>query len=185
MIKTYQYIALAAIALGLAACSQEDDFIPQGNQKGAPIAIASAGVADLTTRATITTIEGTDYLTEGSIGVFVASTTDNANYKGTNLEWKYENSAWVVASGTKVVFEADGTKQTIGAYYPYSAELTGGKYYNIDLPGTYDENYEKLFKFLSKIPTIYATNAYLFMLFLSVFRSCMARYAPLKKEKTF
>ena len=35
--KTYQYIALAVLALGMAACTQEDDFIPQGNQKGAPI----------------------------------------------------------------------------------------------------------------------------------------------------
>ena len=63
MKKTYQYIALAVLTLGMAACSQEDDFIPQGNHKGAPLAIASAGVADLTTRATITTIEETDYLT--------------------------------------------------------------------------------------------------------------------------
>ena len=37
--KTYKYIALAAIALGFAACSQEEDFTPQGNQKGAPITI--------------------------------------------------------------------------------------------------------------------------------------------------
>ena len=27
--KTYKYIALAAIALGFAACTQDDDFTPQ------------------------------------------------------------------------------------------------------------------------------------------------------------
>ena len=47
MKKAYQHIALAALALSFAACTQEDDFTPQGNQKDAPLAIASAGVAEL------------------------------------------------------------------------------------------------------------------------------------------
>ena len=138
MKKTYQYIALAAIALGFAACTQEDDFTPQGNQKGAPLAIASAGVANLTTRATITTTDGTDYLTGGSIGVFVKSDTD-ARYKGDNLEWNYDGS-WKPSS-TTVLYEADGTKQTIGAYYPYTAELTEGTC-AIELPEAFGSNYE-------------------------------------------
>ena len=65
MKKTYQYIALAVLTIGLAACTQEDDFTPQGNQKDAPLDIASAGVANLTTRATI---DSNDNLVEGSMG---------------------------------------------------------------------------------------------------------------------
>lgn len=139
MKKTYQYIALAVLTLGMAACSQEDDFIPQGNQKGAPLAIASAGVADLTTRATITTIEETDYLTGGSMGVFVKSDNTNTRYKGDNLEWNY-NGSWKPAS-TTVLYEADATKQTIGAYYPYTTELTDGTC-AIELPEIFGDDYE-------------------------------------------
>ena len=65
MKRTYLYIALAVLTIGLAACTQEEDFIPQGNQKDAPLAIASAGVAELTTRATI----NNDYL-EGEASVY-------------------------------------------------------------------------------------------------------------------
>ena len=32
MIKTFKYIALATIALAFTACSQEDDFVPQGGE---------------------------------------------------------------------------------------------------------------------------------------------------------
>ena len=139
MIKTYKYIALVALAFGFAACSQEDDFIPQGNQKGDPLAIASAGVVNLTTRATISTIEGTNCLTGGSMGVFVKSENTNTRYKGDNLKWEYDGS-WKPSS-TTVLYEADGTKQQIGAYYPYTAELTEGTCM-IELPETFDDKYE-------------------------------------------
>ena len=93
MKRTYLYIALAVLTIGLAACTQEDDFTPQGNQKDAPLAIASAGVAELTTRATI----NNDYLEGGSIGVFVTSTTDNDRYSGNNIKWTYGNTIWSVS----------------------------------------------------------------------------------------
>lgn len=138
MKKTYQYIALAVLALGLAACTQEDDFTPQGNQKDAPLAIASAGVADLTTRATIT--DG--MLTEGSIGVYVTSTTEKDRYKGSNVQWTYTDGSWQLATGsTAVLFENNGKNQKIGAYYPYTTELTNGLF-AIELPETFDSNYE-------------------------------------------
>ncbi len=139
MKKTYQYIALAALVLGLTACAQEDDFIPQGNQKGAPLAIASAGVANLTTRAAITTIEETDYLTGGSIGVFVKSENTDTRYKGDNLEWIYDGS-WKPASAT-VLYEANEKTQQIGAYYPYKETLADGKY-PVELPETFGDDYE-------------------------------------------
>ena len=133
--KTYQYIALAALALSFAACTQEDDFTPQGNQKDAPLAIASAGVAELTTRATI----NNDRLEEGSIGVYVYSTTGDS-YKGDNIKWTYRNGFWELDAETVVLFENNGEKQQIAAYYPY-AEPTEGKV-QITLPEAYGDDYD-------------------------------------------
>ena len=137
--KTYKYIALAALALSFAACTQEDDFTPQGNQKDTPLAIASAGVAELTTRATITTQNRTDYLTGGSIGVYVYSTTGDS-YKGDNIKWTYRNGFWELDAETVVLFENNGEKQQIAAYYPY-AEPTEGKV-QITLPEAYGDDYD-------------------------------------------
>ena len=132
--KTYQHIALAALALSFAACTQ-DDFTPQGNQKDAPLAIASAGVAELTTRATI----NNDRLEEGSIGVYVYSTTGDS-YKGDNIKWTYRNGFWELDAETVVLFENNGGKQQIAAYYPY-AEPTEGKV-QITLPEAYGDDYD-------------------------------------------
>ncbi len=141
MKKAYQYIALAVLTLGVAACTQEDDFTQQGNQKDAPLAIASAGVANLTTRATISTIEGTDYLTGGSMGVFVKSIT-GGRYEGSNIEWTYGNDGWKLDDATVVLFENNGEKQQIAAYYPYNENLDTDNVYSISLPEAYSEDYE-------------------------------------------
>ena len=138
MIKTYKYIALAALALGIAACTQEDGFTPQGNQKDAPLAISSAGVANLTTRATITTTDGTDYLASGSMGVFVTSDNTDTRYNGDNLKWDYAGG-WKATEAT-VCYEADGESQKIGAYFPYMEPVDGK--YKIELPETFGTDYE-------------------------------------------
>ena len=135
--KTYQYIALAVLALGMAACTQEDDFIPQGNQKDAPLAIASAGVANLTTRATI---DSDDNLVEGSMGVFVTSTS-GGRYEGSNIKWTY-NNGWNLDAATVVLYENDDTKQQIGAYYPYTSNLTDEGKFAIELPEQFGSDYE-------------------------------------------
>lgn len=135
--KTYQYIALAVLALGMAACTQEDDFIPQGNQKDAPLGIASAGVANLTTRATI---DSDDNLVEGSMGVFVTSTS-GGRYEGSNIKWTY-NNGWNLDAATVVLYENDDTKQQIGAYYPYTSELTDEGKFAIELPEQFGSDYE-------------------------------------------
>ena len=137
MKKTYQYIALAVLTLGLAACSQEDDFIPQGNQKDAPLAIASAGVTNLTTRATI---DSDDNLVEGSMGVFVTSTS-GGRYEGRNIKWTY-NNGWNLDAATVVLYENDDTKQQIGAYYPYTSNLTDEGKFAIELPEQFGSDYE-------------------------------------------
>lgn len=139
MKKTYQYIALAVLTLGLAACTQED-FTPQGNQKDAPLAIASTGVTDLTTRATITTENGTDYLTDGSMGIFVTSTT-GGRYEGSNIKWTY-NNGWALDDATIVLFENNVEKQKIAAYYPHNENLGTGNTYSIELPEVYSADYE-------------------------------------------
>ncbi len=129
------YIALAALALSFAACTQEDDFTLEGNQKDTPLAIASAGVAELTTRATI----NNDRLEGGSIGVYVYSTTGDS-YKGDNIKWTYRNGFWELDAETVVLFENNGEKQQIAAYYPY-AEPTAGKV-QITLPEAYGDDYD-------------------------------------------
>lgn len=138
MKRTYLYIALAVLTIGLAACTQEDDFTPQGNQKDAPLAIASAGVAELTTRATI----NNDYLEGGSIGVFVTSTTDNDRYSGNNIKWTYGNDGWKLDDATVVLFENNGEKQQIAAYYPHNENLGADNTYSIELPEVYGADYE-------------------------------------------
>ena len=140
MKKTYQYIALAALALSLAACSQEDDFIPQGNQKGAPITIASVGVANLATRATIED----DKLVEGNIGVTITSTGNDDRYKGSNVRWYGSNGVWGLVENQKVVlYEGNGESQKVYAYYPYAKDIIEGtENFPVTLPETFGSNFE-------------------------------------------
>ena len=138
--KTYQYIALAAIALGFAACSQEEDFTPQGNQKGAPITIASVGVANLATRATIED----DKLVEGNIGVTITSTGNDDRYKGSNVRWYGSDGVWGLVENQKVVlYEGNGESQKIYAYYPYASDIIEGtENLPVTLPEAFGSNFE-------------------------------------------
>ena len=138
--KTYQYIALAVLAFGMAACTQEDDFIPQGNQKGAPITIASVGVANLATRATIED----DKLVEGNIGVTITSTGNDNRYKGSNVRWYGSNGVWGLVENQKVVlYEGNGESQKIYAYYPYAKDIIEGtENLPVTLPEAFDSNFE-------------------------------------------
>lgn len=140
MKKTYQYIALAALALSLAACSQEDDFIPQGNQKCAPITIASVGVANLATRATIED----DKLVEGNIGVTITSTGNDERYTGSNVNWYGSNGVWGLGENQKVVlYEGNGESQKVYAYYPYAKDIIEGtENLPVTLPEAFGSNFE-------------------------------------------
>lgn len=138
--KTYKYIALAAIALGFAACSQEDDFTPQGNQKGAPITIASVGVANLATRATIED----DKLVEGNIGVTITSTGNDERYTGSNVNWYGSYGVWGLNENQKVVlYEGNGESQKVYAYYPYAKDIIEGtENLPVTLPEAFGSNFE-------------------------------------------
>ena len=140
MKKTYQYIALAALVLGFAACSQVDDFTPQGNQKGAPITIASVGVANLATRATIED----DKLVEGNIGVTITSTGNDDRYKGSNVRWYGSDGVWGLVENQKVVlYEGNGESQKIYAYYPYAKDIIEGtENLPVTLPEAFGSNFE-------------------------------------------
>lgn len=122
--KTYKYIAFAALALSFAACSQVDDFTPQGNQKDTPIVIASAGVAELTTRV-ITDDKKLEGITDGEfvdMGVFVTGGSAD-KYNATNMHWHHNGDHWDCTK--TVLFEGASSQQKIYAYYPYVDATTG------------------------------------------------------------
>lgn len=79
-------------------------------------------------------------LTGGSIGVFVTSTTGD-RYRADNVKWTYNNGEWELDGDSKVLFENNGGKQQIAAYYPYT-ETTNGSV-AITLPEAYDANYDQ------------------------------------------
>ena len=111
--KTYKYIVLAAIALGFAACSQEN-IVPQDVQKDTPIAIASAGVNELSTRV-ITEGQLVGSVDENvSISVWVEGSADK--YNANNVEWVHDGTDWY--SNSTVLYEGEN-KQKICALSPY------------------------------------------------------------------
>lgn len=106
-------LPLAALALAFVACDQNDDLVVD-NTKDTPIAIASAGVAELTTR----------FITEGqlvgsvdvnvSISVWVEGSAEK--YNANNVEWVHNGTDWW--SNSTVLYEGEN-KQKICALSPY------------------------------------------------------------------
>ena len=115
--KTYIYIALAAIALGFAACSQEN-IVPQDDQKDTPITIQSAGVAELVTRPGSTALEGTANAPV-SMGIFI---TGGSEYNYQNVDYTNNGTSW---DGETMLYEGVGSAQQIYAYYPYVEDSAG------------------------------------------------------------
>lgn len=109
--KKNKYLTLAAVALMLAACSQNEEPVLQ--EKDTPIAIASAGVNEL-----VASRAGTP-LTSGSLGLYVTGTDLEEKYTASNVEWTY-NNGWQ-SQGEKVLFAGAG-KQSAYAYHPYAAD---------------------------------------------------------------
>lgn len=120
MKKTYQNITIAVLALGFAACSQED-IAPQDNQKDTPITILSAGVADLSTRAiTDGKLVGTEDESV-EMGVFITDgSASKYNYQ--NVKYTHYGTVW---TGEMMLYEGVGSAQNIYAYYPYAEGTTG------------------------------------------------------------
>lgn len=109
-------LPLAALALAFVACEQNDDLVVD-NTKDTPITIASAGVADLTTRV----------ITDGQLigrkeepvtmSVWVEGSAEK--YNANNVEWVHDGgNDWYSNSNSTVLYEGEN-KQKICALSPY------------------------------------------------------------------
>ena len=106
--------AMAIAALALAACDKNNDDFTVDNLKDTPLTIASAGVAELTTRV-ITEGQLVGSVDENvSIGVWVEGSADK--YNANNVEWVHNGTDWY--SNSTVLYEGEN-KQKICALSPY------------------------------------------------------------------
>ena len=113
MKRTYKYITLAAIALGFAACTQDDDFAPQQEDI---VKIASANIATEVQTRVNTLDDGTKWENTDQI-LLVNNSRDNKN-SGT---YTYNDNAWNLTNG--IVLYASGTNG-FTAYYPASVDFS-------------------------------------------------------------
>ena len=111
--------AMAIAALALAACDKNNDDFTVDNLKDTPLAISSAGVAELTTRAIA------DGKLVGSkdvpvaMSVWVEGTGDK--YNANNAKWINDGDNWYTNS---TVLYAGENQQKIYALYPYREGAT-------------------------------------------------------------
>lgn len=111
---------LAMAVTMLAACSNNDDVVPEvDNIKDTPITIASASVAELTTRAIINgELEGR--MEEPvTMSVWVEGSADK--YNANNVKWVHDGTDWY--SNSTVLYEGEN-QQKIYALYPYCEGAT-------------------------------------------------------------
>ena len=112
--------AMAIAALALAACDNNNDDFTVDNLKDTPLAISSAGVAELTTRA----ITEDDKLIGSkdepiAMSVWVEGTGDK--YNANNAKWVHDGGNWYTNS---TVLYAGKNQQKIYALYPYREGAT-------------------------------------------------------------
>ncbi len=107
--------AMAIAALVLAACDKNNDDFTVDNLKDTPLTIASAGVAELTTRAIIEgqLIGSVDE--NVSISVWVEGSAEK--YNANNVEWVHDGTDWY--SNSTVLYEGANSNQKICALSPY------------------------------------------------------------------
>lgn len=111
MKKIYRYIALAAVTIGFAACTQEEDFAPQQSDI---VQIASAYIA--TEVQTRVNTEGAGDAFENTDEILLINTTRTNKNEGT-YTYNNSNSTWSLTAG--MVLWASGSNQ-FTAYYPAS-----------------------------------------------------------------
>ena len=114
--KTDRFFALAVVATMFAACSNEN--IPADETKDTPITIASADVAELSTR--VITDDKLVGITDGepaTMSVFITGGSET-KYNATNAKWEHDGTSW--DSETDVFFEGRNSAQKIYACSPYT-----------------------------------------------------------------
>ena len=112
--------AMAIAALALAACDKNNDDFTVDNLKDTPLTIASASVAELTTR--VITEEGhlIGRMEEPIVmSVWVEGSGDNYNAK--NIKWFNDGGNWYT---NNTVLYAGENQQKIYALYPYCEGAT-------------------------------------------------------------
>ena len=106
--------AMAIAALALAACDKNNDDFTVDNLKDTPLAISSAGVAELSARAINSgLLEGTPEA-DATMSVWITGSADK--YNANNVEWVHDGAYWY--SNSTVLYEGEN-KQLICALSPY------------------------------------------------------------------
>ena len=119
-----KYFSIIAAALALVACDKNNDDFNIDNTKDTPITIASAGVAELTTRVITddNKLEGIMNEESAHIGVFVTGGSAD-KYNATNMHWQHDGDHWDCTR--TVLFEGASSQQKIYAYSPFFFDSTG------------------------------------------------------------
>ena len=120
--KTNKFLTMAATALILASCTNNDPVVDE--TKDTPITIASAGVAELTTRVITddNKLEGIMNEESAHMGVFVTEGSAD-KYNATNMHWQHDGDHWDCTR--TVLFEGASSQQKIYAYSPFFFDSTG------------------------------------------------------------
>lgn len=105
------------------SCSQQEIESPD-SMKDTPITIASAGVAELTTRVITddNKLEGIMNEESAHMGVFVTGGSAD-KYNATNMHWQHDGDHWDCTK--TVLFEGASSQQNIYAYSPFFFDSTG------------------------------------------------------------
>lgn len=108
--KTFNFLYIAAAAMLLAACANDD------RQQGYNSPVAATVQADISNSAnTRGTADNNEWTTGDAIGVYVTSA---GNTTGTNVKYAYTDAGNFVSNNP--IYFMDGETQTFSAYYPYA-----------------------------------------------------------------
>ena len=117
--KKFKILDIAAVALLLAACANEEDGI---DNSGPVAATVQADISKTVTRATV----DNTWSENDAIGVYASSgiitKEDNKKYVTTKGDGTFE-----AASNDNIIYFKDNKETTFSAYYPYTESLTDGK----------------------------------------------------------
>ena len=119
--KTLKYIALAALTISLAACTQDDDFIPQGDADAVKI---NATIGKLQTRVAYED-DGTTNFTNGDeicVQNILRDIKNIATYRYTNYgTYDDPNMAWTTTDA--LVWNGGTAESQFQAWYPATASF--------------------------------------------------------------